>query len=113
MLHRKLPDHWALLSGSEPFDGYSFESKNIQIIFNNTNIGWADELKHCHEYSDEIYIVLDGSMSIFLGGITHHVAKDEYFCVPKGVLHKLESVETPHKSFVIRGPSIKDKVVFK
>jgi mannose-6-phosphate isomerase-like protein (cupin superfamily) len=111
MLHKKLPNHWALLSGSKPFDEFSFESSEVQIIYNCTDESWSDETVHYHEKSDEIYIVLEGALHILVDGKSMHISKDEYLCVPKGLPHKLIKVDTPHKSFVIRGPSIQDKVV--
>lgn len=113
MLHKKLPDHWALLSGSIPFDEYSFESSNVQVIFNNTNESWSDEFEHFHKESDEIYIVLEGAMKITVDGNNLTIGKDEYLCVPKGTVHQLVEVITPHQSFVIRGPSVQDKVAAK
>ena len=109
--HHKLPDHWALLCGRAPMDQQSFKSEHLQIVFNNTAEPWCDDRAHAHSRSDEVYIVIEGSMNVEIEGVLVVVASGEYLCVPKGAQHQLVGISTPVKSFVIRAPSVEDKVL--
>jgi mannose-6-phosphate isomerase-like protein (cupin superfamily) len=109
-IHRKLPDTWALLCGREPKDAFGLKSDRLQIIYNNTDISWADSGPHAHSESDEVYIVIEGEMTVDVAGNVVAVGAGEYLCVPAGTFHHLVAVRPPVKSFVIRGPSINDKV---
>jgi len=115
MLHRKLPEklanHWELLSGSKPTSDDCFESKSVQIIYNCTQVSWSDTDVHYHTNSDEIYIVLEGAMNLTVNGKSICIEEGEYLCVARHEPHQLLSVKVPHKSFVIRGPSIQDKII--
>jgi mannose-6-phosphate isomerase-like protein (cupin superfamily) len=119
--HRKLPDapqameaggqhFWALLAGSEPPNDFCFKSKHLQVIYNNTSIPWKDTSAHAHAESDEIYIVLAGVMVVSVEGVRVAVKAGEFLCVPAGTFHQLVEVDAPVKSFVLRSPSVKDKV---
>jgi mannose-6-phosphate isomerase-like protein (cupin superfamily) len=111
--HRKLPDHlpdhWALLCGRNPGSSGAFRSEHLQIIYNHAHTPWKDETAHEHTGSDEIYIVLEGAMHIAVEGTISIVAAGEYLCVASGTTHRLVHVSVPHRSFVIRGPSLNDK----
>jgi mannose-6-phosphate isomerase-like protein (cupin superfamily) len=109
--HRPLPDHWALLCGREPPDGAGFRSQHLQIIFNNTSQPCSDERPHAHARSDEVYIVIDGAMDVDVDGTLCVVQAGEYLCVPSGTIHQVTGVAPPVKSFVIRAPSVDDKLV--
>ena len=120
--HRKLPDppsvpeangqhHWALLCGSEPPSDLGFKSEHLQIVYNNTSTPWKDDSAHAHANSDEIYIIQEGVMSITVDGVLVEVKAGEFLCVPAGTFHQLVSVVAPVKSFVVRSPSVKDKVL--
>ena len=115
MLHKKLPEklspHWALLSGSQPNAEHCFKSDHLQVIYNCADKSWSDAKEHYHTDSDEIYIVLEGAMKLMVAGDPVNVSAGEYLCVSKHEKHQLLSVVVPHKSFVIRGPSIQDKVI--
>ena len=115
MLHKKLTDnlsgHWALLSGSQPNSENCFNSKDVQIIYNCADKSWSDANEHFHTNSDEVYIVLEGAMHLNVNGSPVRINKGEYLCVRRGEKHQLISVDVPHTSFVIRGPSVQDKVV--
>jgi mannose-6-phosphate isomerase-like protein (cupin superfamily) len=108
--HRKVPDHWTLVAGKSPPDDFGFKSDRLQIIYNNTSESWHDESSHAHADSDEVYIVLEGVMSIEVGEKVIDVRAGEVLCVPAGVFHRLVVVATPVKSLVIRSPSVNDKV---
>ena len=109
ILHKRLPDRWTLISGRSPVDEFSFASDNLQVIYNCTDEPWADESAHCHDISDEIYIVMEGCMVLDVEGERMAVEAGDYLCVAAGVVHRLVEVTTPVKSFVIRSPSIADK----
>ncbi|MEQ5839515.1 cupin domain-containing protein [Paraburkholderia acidicola] len=112
-VHRKLEvttDHWALVSGRSPTDALSFPSERLQVIFNHTSTPWQDAVAHAHRESDEIYIVLEGKMVIAVDGELFDVAANEVLCVPSGTVHQLMDVEVPHRSLVLRSPSVNDKV---
>lgn len=119
--HRKLPSphptveasgqhFWALLCGSEPPSDFSFKSRHLQIIYNNTSTPWQDESAHAHAESDEVYLVQEGLMAITVDGVRVDVRSGEFLCVPAGVSHQLIEVVVPLKSFVVRSPSVKDKL---
>lgn len=112
-IHRKLEvasDHWTLISGRNPTDELSFQSERLQVIFNHTSTPWQDTVAHAHRESDEIYIVLEGLMVIAVSGELFNVAAGEVLCVPSGMVHQLMRVEVPHRSLVLRSPSVNDKI---
>jgi len=115
MIHRKLSDnlcpHWELLCGSQPTADYSFQSDDLQIIYNRATEPWSDAAEHIHTASDEVYIVLEGAMTLSVEGKVIRVKPSEYLIVPRKERHQLLDVEVPHTSFVIRGPSIRDKTI--
>lgn len=108
--HRKLPDFSMLLSGRTPPDEVAFRSERLQIWFNNTLEGWADPRPHYHTDSDEIFIVLKGSMLVEVEGRRLIVGPREFCCFPAGVYHSVIEVYPPVESLMIRAPSIADKV---
>jgi mannose-6-phosphate isomerase-like protein (cupin superfamily) len=108
---RSLPNHWALLCGRAPPDELGFQTDKLQIIFNNTDQVWTDDCAHAHAESDEVYIVLEGGMTIDVEGKHCDVMAGDFLCIPAGVFHQLIAVSTPTKSFVIRSASIDDKIL--
>lgn len=104
-------NHWALISGRSPADALSFQSERLQVIFNDTSTPWQDTVAHAHLESDEIYIVLEGEMVIAVNDELFNVAAGEVLYVPSGAVHQLVRVEVPHRSLVLRSPSVNDKVV--
>jgi mannose-6-phosphate isomerase-like protein (cupin superfamily) len=65
---------------------------------------------HAHRESDEIYIVLEGPMVIAANAELFTVAAGEVLCVPAGTAHQVIRVEVPHRSLVLRSPSVDDKM---
>jgi mannose-6-phosphate isomerase-like protein (cupin superfamily) len=113
-IHRKLEvttTHWALISGRNPTDALSFQSERLQVIFNETSTTWHDTVAHAHRGSDEIYIVLEGKMVTTVNDELFNVGAGEVLCVPSGAVHQLMRVEVPHRSLVLRSPSVDDKIV--
>jgi mannose-6-phosphate isomerase-like protein (cupin superfamily) len=112
-IHRKLEvtkDRWTLISGRSPTDELSFPSERLQVIFNHTSTPWQDAVAHAHRESDEIYVVLEGQMAIAVSGELFNVAAGEVLCVPSGAVHQLLRVDVPHRSLVLRSPSVNDKM---
>lgn len=108
--HHALPEAWTLLCGREPRDHYGLKSDKLQVIYNCTTEPWIDTESHAHSASDEVYIVLEGVMSIDVEGTVANVSAGEFLCVPAGAMHRLVDVTTPLRSFVVRAPSVDDKV---
>jgi mannose-6-phosphate isomerase-like protein (cupin superfamily) len=71
---------------------------------------WQDTAAHAHWESDEIYIVLEGQMVIAVNDGLFNVAAGEVLCVPSGTVHQLMRVGVPHRSLVLRSPSVNDKI---
>ena len=108
--HSKLPDHSTLLSGPQPRDEYGFKSDQLQIWYNNTTQVWDDPAPHFHTHSDEIFIILKGSISVEVEGERIKVTSGEYCCFPAGVTHSVVAVQPPVESLMIRAPAVDDKV---
>lgn len=99
-----------LICGSEPTGADCFPSGNVQIIHNHRDRSWRDATAHAHGRSDEIYIVLQGTMTIEVEGEPVPVAAGEYLCIGAGTRHRVLGAEVPHRSFIVRGPSVRDKI---
>ena len=108
--HRKLPDHLALLCGRAPIDDFAFKSEKLQIVFGKTSETCGDGHPHLHTDSDEVYIVLEGAMRIEIDGATMIVQAGEFLCVRAGVVHQVIEMTAPAKWFVVRAPSVDDKL---
>jgi quercetin dioxygenase-like cupin family protein len=50
-------------------------------------------------------------MVIAVNGKLFDVAAGEVLCVASGAVHRLMRVEVPHRSLVLRSPSVDDKKV--
>ena len=108
--HRKLPDFSTLLTGRKPPDAVGFTSQKLQIWYNNTDEPWQDDGLHAHTDSDECFIVLKGSLTVRVEKEVYTVSAGEFCCFPTGLYHAILSVETPVETFMIRAPSLEDKV---
>ena len=111
--HRKLPNHSGLLSGHTPPDALGFLSRDLQIWYNNTNESWVEpegERLHKHLKSDEIFIVLRGSLVVDVDGERVVIGPREFCCFPAGVFHAVVEVQPPVETLMIRAPSVNDKV---
>lgn len=108
--HRKLPEFSTLLSGHTPANELAFKSERLQIWYNNTVEGWADPKPHYHTDSDEIFVVLKGSMLVEVEGEQFTIGPREFCCFPAGVFHSILEVYPPVESLMIRAPSVADKV---
>jgi len=108
--HRKLPEYSTLLSGHTPRDDNGFQSQHLQIWYNHTDRSWVDEGPHMHTESDEIFVVLQGALTIEVEGERFSVGAREFCCFPRGVYHSIVEVHPPVETLMIRAPSIDDKV---
>jgi mannose-6-phosphate isomerase-like protein (cupin superfamily) len=109
---QKLPDHSTLLSGRAPRDETGFQSQQLQIWYNNTDTNWvgSGEVSHLHTLSDECFIVLSGSLVVEVEGERFTVGPREFCCFPAGQYHAVLEVHPPVETFMIRAPSVEDKV---
>ncbi len=48
----------------------------------------GDFIWHNHEHTDEVFIVIEGSMKIYLKDNTIHLSEGDLYVVPKGIDHK-------------------------
>ena len=103
--------HHALLAGSEAEGPGAFRSTHLQVLHNHAHTPWRDAEPHAHRDSDELYVVLEGVMHIDVDGERHAVSANEFLAVPAGVVHQLVDVEVPHRSLVVRAPSVRDKLL--
>ena len=108
--HRKLPEHSALLSGRNPPNDVGFRSDRLQIWYNNSTESWDDPVPHAHLESDEIFVVLRGSLVVEVDGKYITVGPGEFCAFPAGSLHSIVEVLAPIESLMIRAPSIEDKI---
>lgn len=108
--HRKLPAHSDLLAGSLPPHEDCFRSDHLQIWFNRTDESWQDPAPHYHTDSDEIFIVLKGTLVVEVDGERFTVGPDELVAFPAGTVHSVVDQFPPLESLMIRAPSIRDKV---
>ena len=109
--HRHLPDHSSLLAGQRPEEwDVAWRSDRLQIWFNNTELGWQDDGSHAHAASDEIFIVLEGTVVIEVDGARVEIGPGEFCCFPQGLAHSVVETRPPLRTFMLRAPSIDDKV---
>ena len=108
--HRPLPTYSTLLAGRAP-DGHeaAWKSDRLQVWFNDTAEGWRDDGKHAHTDSDEIFIVLEGTVILDVAGERVEVGPGEFCCFPDGLSHAVVGTVPPLRTFMLRAPSIEDK----
>lgn len=108
--HQPLPASSTLLSGNSPRDASGFQSTKLQIWYNHTQKAWKDSGLHYHTESDEIFIVLEGTLVVEVEGQRFEVGPREFCCFPAGLPHAIVEVHPPVESLMIRAPSLDDKV---
>ena len=107
---RQLPDHFAVLSGPNPPDDLCFPSDSLQILWNNSNESWSDHGQHYHRESDEVFIVLEGSIDVEIGEDEVTIGPGETCFFPAGTWHGILRANPPIRCLVIRAPTGADKV---
>jgi mannose-6-phosphate isomerase-like protein (cupin superfamily) len=110
--HAPLPNFSTLLSGREPRSHeVAWQSEQLQVWFNNSDFEWTDERPHAHRSSDEIFIVLEGTVVVEVGGQRVSVGTNEFCCFPSGLPHQIVETHGPLRTFMLRSPSIDDKEI--
>lgn len=65
---------------------------------------------HAHEESDEVYMVLEGAITLQIEDESTTVSAGVICFVPVGIFHAVTNVDVPYQGFVIRAPSVQDKI---
>lgn len=107
---RRLPPHFAVLSGPNPPDELAFKSERLQILWNDLDEPWSDPGQHYHVDSDEVFIVLKGSIEVEVDDEQFMLGAGEVCFFPAGVFHSIVTSNPPVQAFVIRAPATGDKV---
>lgn len=106
-----LPSGSAFLSGRGPVDPeVGVETSRLQVYYRRADDLRPDERAHAHEASDELFIVLEGSLVAEVEGSSHIVGPRQFCHFPIGVFHRIVRVVGPLEALVIRAPSVDDKV---
>ena len=110
-LHEQLPPESMILSGRGPVpDRYGFQSNALQVFYARSEESWEDERAHAHLEADECFLVLQGAVVVEVDGEEHVIGPREYAFFPRGVFHRIARVVPPVEAFMIRAPSVEDKV---
>jgi len=107
--HAAIPVGNSVLAGPNPTEGVGFVSPHIQLLSNDTPISWSDPSPHLHLASDEMFVVLEGTVVFMVDGQEVAVSAGEFCGFPASVVHSVVRAEPPVKCFVIRAPAILDK----
>ena len=99
-----------VIAGPNPPTQEGFRSERVQVLHWQVDAPYGDPEPHLHRASDEVYVVLDGSIDVTVEGETINVGPAEALVVGAGVVHSLVAVHHPARGLSIRGPSIGDKV---
>lgn len=109
---RPLPTDSTLLSGREPGDhAFAWQSDQLQVWFNNSAFEWTDERPHAHRSSDEVFVVLEGTVVVEVEGRRVSVGPNEFCCFPAGLAHQIVETRGPLRTLMLRSPSVEDKVL--
>lgn len=107
---RTIPNGIAILSGFNPPNDDCFKCESLQILCNSSDTPWVDDGMHAHTESDEVYLVLEGAIPLQIEDQMTTVSSSEICFVPRGEFHAVTHVEVPYRGFVIRAPSVNDKI---
>lgn len=99
-----------VISGPNPPTPDGFRTNRVQVLHWQVDGPFSDPEPHLHEASDEVYVVLEGSIDVTVEDETIRVGPAEALVVGAGVVHSLVAVQHPAKGLSIRGPSIGDKI---
>lgn len=104
-----LSEALTIVAGPNPPTPDGFRSTRVRVLHWRVDHDFSDPGPHLHEASDEVYVVLEGSVDIQVEDATIRVGPDEALVVGAGVVHSLIAVQHPARGLSIRGPSIDDK----
>ena len=108
---RDLPAGSAFLAGRGPVDAQvGVRTERLQVYWRTGDDLRADERSHAHERSEEMFVVLRGSVVVEVEGEEHEVGPRQYGHFPVGLFHRIARVVEPLEALVIRAPSTDDKV---
>lgn len=85
-------------------------TERIQIYYRGGDDQVVDQRSHAHTDCDEFFIVHSGAIVFDVEGEERSVGAREFCHFPVGVYHKIVRVTSPLEAWVIRAPSIEDKV---
>ena len=102
---------FTVVSGPNPGTPEGFRSTRVQVLHWRLDHDFSDPGPHSHTASDEVYVVLDGSIDVVAGDERVRVGPSEALVVGAGVVHSLVAVQYPARGLTIRGPAIPDKQV--
>jgi mannose-6-phosphate isomerase-like protein (cupin superfamily) len=88
----------------------AWQSDRLQLWFNNTDAEWHDESPHTHRESDEIFVVLEGTVVVDVDGDRITIGPGEFCCFPHGIQHAVVETVPPLRTLMFRAPSVDDKV---
>jgi hypothetical protein len=88
-LLRKLPQEFAGLAGPNRLDETGYRSERLQLLWNDSDHTWVDHGQHWHTESDEIFIVLKGSIEVGVGEEHITIGAGEMCVFPTGVAHAM------------------------
>jgi mannose-6-phosphate isomerase-like protein (cupin superfamily) len=71
----------------------AFKSPSLQTWFNDTAEGWLDDKPHLHTTSDEVFIVLDGTIVVSVEGEMVRIGPGEFCCFRAGLTHQIVAAE--------------------
>ena len=90
---------WPIVSPNEG-------SRNISVHVSEMKPG-GEALKHTHETSEQVYIVLSGKATMAVGGQTFKVKKGDVVYIPANVEHQAKVVgRETFKSMVVFAPPL-------
>jgi 8-oxo-dGTP pyrophosphatase MutT (NUDIX family)/mannose-6-phosphate isomerase-like protein (cupin superfamily) len=104
-----LDQRLTVIAGREPPTPDGLRSNRVQVLHWRVDAPFADATPHLHTSSDEIYVVIAGSIDVEIDGHTHHVLANQSLAVPAGITHALTRVHYPARGLTIRGPAVDDK----
>lgn len=109
-LRRSSPREFAVLGGPDLPDELAFRSDNLQVLWNCSDESWADPGQHYHRESDEVFIVLKGTLEVELEKERFTVEAGEVCFLTAGLLHTIYDGHPPTEALVIRALAMQDKV---
>ncbi len=66
-----------------PANGARQVDMHINVLNRDSGMGPY----HFHQHAENVYLVLEGAVSVVIDGITHQLAKDDVAFIPPGVPH--------------------------